>query len=175
MAQRGGALWRGVGCFLALVLALALSPAGAVSVSASDSCPPLESPTGPTVTVDTVAELENAASTATAGDTILLAPGVYELHGALWFNNDGVTLRGATGDRADVVLDGGGMLTWSNTHVIAIDADDVTIADLDHPQRRRARRLCTRQRPPHALQPAYRGHRLPVGQGQSFDRARTDV
>jgi hypothetical protein len=119
-----------VGCFLALVLALALSPAGAVSVSASDSCPPLESPTGPTVTVDTVAELENAASTATAGDTILLAPGVYELHGALWLNNDGVTLRGATGDRADVVLDGGGMLTWSHTHVIAINADDVTVADL---------------------------------------------
>ena len=95
-----------------------------------DLCPPLDPPTGPTVTVSTVAELENAVNNATSGDTILVAAGTYYLSNAIWVVNDGVTIRGATGNRDDVVLDGGGMLTWSNTHVIAINADDVTVADL---------------------------------------------
>lgn len=95
-----------------------------------DHCPPLDPPAGPTVTVATVAELVNAVNTATAGDTILVAPGTYNLTAAIWVATSGITIRGATGDRDDVILDGGGMLTWSNTHVIAIDADDVTIADL---------------------------------------------
>ncbi len=93
-------------------------------------CPPLDPPTGPTVTVSTVAELEDAVSDATSGDTILVAAGTYDLSNAIWVVNNGVAIRGATGDRDDVVLDGGGMLTWSNTHVIAINADDVTVADL---------------------------------------------
>ena len=101
-----------------------------VAPAAASPCPPLALPTGPTIPVDTVAELEDAVSVAVAGETILIAPGVYSLRGALWLNNDGVTLRGATGDRDDVILDGGGMLTWSNTHIIAINADDVTVADL---------------------------------------------
>jgi len=93
-------------------------------------CPPLDPPTGPTVTVSTEAELRDRAYNAAPGTTILVAAGTYYLQDAVWVVNDGITIRGATGNRDDVVLDGGGMLTWSHTHVIAVSADDVTIADL---------------------------------------------
>ena len=93
-------------------------------------CPPLDPPTGPTVTVSTEAELRDRAYNAAPGTTILVSPGTYSLTGVVHVIHDGITIRGATGDRDDVVLDGGGMLTWSHTHVILIEADDVTIADL---------------------------------------------
>lgn len=96
----------------------------------STLCPPLDPPTGTTVTVATVAELQSAVASATAGTTILVAAGTYNLSDALWVTANNVAIRGATGDRDDVILDGGGMLTGSSIHVIAIDADDVTIADL---------------------------------------------
>ena len=93
-------------------------------------CPPLPAPSGTVVTVTTEAELRNQAYNAAPGTTILVAAGTYYLQDAVWVVNNGITIRGATGNRDDVVLDGGGMLTWSHTHVIAISADDVTIADL---------------------------------------------
>jgi hypothetical protein len=120
-----------VGILLMLVMsAPPQNAAPLVSESDGDLCPPLDPPTGPTVTVSTVAELEDAVSDAASGDTILVAAGTYNLSNAIWVVNNGVTIRGATGNRDDVVMDGGGMLTLSNTHVIAINADDVTIADL---------------------------------------------
>jgi len=93
-------------------------------------CPPLAPPTGDTVTVSTEADLRYQAANAAPGTTILVSPGTYNLQDAVWVQQDGLTIRGATGGRDDVILDGGGMLTWSHTHVIAINADDVTIADL---------------------------------------------
>jgi len=126
---------------LPLLLALALltpathpplsaqSPRGPTA-SSDALCPPLAPPTGPTVTVSTEAELRDQARNAAPGTTILIAPGTHELQDAVWVVNDGIAIRGATGNRDDVILDGGGMLTWTNTHVIAIDADDVTVADL---------------------------------------------
>ena len=93
-------------------------------------CPPLDPPGGATVTVSTEAELRNQAQNAAPGTTILVATGTYNLQDAVWVQHDNVTIRGATGNRDDVILDGGGMLTWSHTHVIAINADDVTIANL---------------------------------------------
>ncbi|MBU1877479.1 MAG: right-handed parallel beta-helix repeat-containing protein, partial [Chloroflexi bacterium] len=101
----------------------AFAPAGAL-------CPALPAPTGPIVTVTTEAALRNQAYNAAPGTTILVAAGTYNLQGAVWVIHDGITIRGATGNRDDVILDGGGMLTWTHTHAIAIDADDVTIADL---------------------------------------------
>jgi hypothetical protein len=82
------------------------------------------------VTVSSEAGLRDQAYHATPGTTILVAAGTYHLQGDITVVNDGITIRGATGNRDDVVLDGGGMLTWSHTQVISIYADDVTIADL---------------------------------------------
>jgi hypothetical protein len=113
-----------------IILLMSAASRAMTSEGDDDLCSPLDPPIGDTVTVSTVAELEDAVSDATSGDTILVTAGTYYLSNAIWVVNNGVTIRGATGNRDDVVLDGGGMLTWSNTHVIAIDADDVTIADL---------------------------------------------
>jgi hypothetical protein len=99
-------------------------------VGGADLCPALAPPTGITVTVSTEADLRDQAHNAAPGTTILVAAGTYNLQDAIYVVNDGITIRGATGNRDDVILDGGGMLTWSHTHVIAIDADDVTVADL---------------------------------------------
>lgn len=114
---------------LALASAPPLAPARPRTPSA-DLCPPLGLPSGPTITVSTEADLRDQAYNAASGTTIWVTAGTYNLQDALWVVNDGITIRGATGDRDDVILDGGGMLTWSHTHVIAINADDVTIADL---------------------------------------------
>ncbi|HDQ73838.1 MAG TPA: hypothetical protein ENN19_17345 [Chloroflexi bacterium] len=105
----------------------------AIEAKATDSpalCPPLAPPTGPTVTVSTEADLRHQAANAAPGTTIMVSAGTYNLQDAVWIQRDGIAIRGATGNREDVILDGGGMLTWSHTHVIAINADDVTIADL---------------------------------------------
>ncbi|MBN1179694.1 MAG: right-handed parallel beta-helix repeat-containing protein [Anaerolineae bacterium] len=95
-------------------------------------CAPLPPPQAgaPVVTVSTEAALREQAASAAPGTTIFVAAGTYDLQGAVQVLGDGVTIRGATGNRDDVILDGGGMLTFSNTHVIYIDADDVTVADL---------------------------------------------
>ncbi len=88
------------------------SPAiGATAVTQPDAayCPPLPPPTGP---------------------TILVAPGIYTLQDAVYVTVHNLTIRGATGNRDDVILDGGEMLTWTYTHIIAIFADNITIADL---------------------------------------------
>jgi hypothetical protein len=115
---------------LIIAAVLCLLRMGPMPVAASDLCPPLAPSDGPYVTVSTVGELQAAVKAAAAGDTIRIAAGTYPLEEALWVTQDGVTLRGATGNRDDVILDGGGMLTWDLTHVIAIAADDVTVADL---------------------------------------------
>ncbi len=112
---------------VAVYLPIVLKPTPA---SAANHCSALPPPTGPTVTVSTEAELRDQAANAAPGTAILVAPGVYNLQAAVWATVDGITIRGATGNRDDVILDGGGMLTWSHTHVIAINADDVTVADL---------------------------------------------
>ena len=100
------------------------------------ACPPLPPPSGTTVSVSTIAELQNAANNAVSGTTILVADGVYHLAGAyLRFDVPNVTLRSAGGNRAAVVLDG----DYITTEIIQVVASDVTIADLtlreayDHP------------------------------------------
>ena len=125
----------GVGCALTSAptseavwhtpVSLDLTPVGG-----DDLCPALAPPTGSTVTVSTEADLRYQAHNAAPGTTILVSAGTYNLQDAIYVVNDCITIRGATGNRDDVILDGGGMLTWTHTHVIAIDADDVTIADL---------------------------------------------
>jgi len=120
--------------FSALAAALA-AVVGAGLVHAAP-CQPLPPPTGPTVTVSTVAELIGAVDGATPGSTILLSDGIYDLDGAyLRIAVPNVTLRSASGDRDSVVLDG----NYVTTEIIQVVASSVTIADLtlrqafDHP------------------------------------------
>jgi len=107
-----------------------VSKATAVSPSVAPHCPPLPPPTGPTLNITNEADLRHQAQHAAPGTTLLIAPGTYNLQDAIYVTVNNLTLRGATGNRGDVILDGGGMLTWTHTHIIAIFADDVTIADL---------------------------------------------
>jgi hypothetical protein len=58
----------------------------------------------------------------------MIEAGLYDMQDFIHVVNDGITLRGETGDRGDVILDFGGM--DSGHFGILVDADDVTIADL---------------------------------------------
>ncbi len=100
------------------------------SVATSQShCPPLPAPGGATVTVSTESALRYQAANAAPGTTILVTPGIYNLNNTVQVLKNNLTIRSQTGNRDDVILDAGGMLTGL-THAIYIDADDVTIADL---------------------------------------------
>ncbi len=118
---------RGSSLVLALSWILSLSPF-VPQVSAGGFCPPLPPPTGKIITVSTEAELRSQAYQAASGTTIMVAAGVYPMQDFLYVVHDGVTIRGATGDRDDVILDFGGM--ESGHFGILVEADDVTIADL---------------------------------------------
>ena len=102
----------------------------------AETCPPLPPPTGSVVTASTVSGLVAAVNGASAGQTILVAPGHYDLDGAyLRIAAPGVTLRGQGGDRDAVVLDG----NYATTEIVQVVASNVTVADLtlreayDHP------------------------------------------
>jgi len=93
----------------------------------TDFCPALPAPTGNIVNVDTVAELVDAVNGAAAGTTIMVADGTYNLDGAyLRVDTPNVTVRGASGNREAVILDG----NYDTTEIFQIVASDVTIADL---------------------------------------------
>jgi len=95
---------------------------------ANEACPPLPPPSGNTVEVSTVAQLQSAVNSAASGDTILVADGVYSLPGGVYLQFDvpDVTLRSASGNREAVVLDG----NYATTEIVQIVASNVTIADL---------------------------------------------
>jgi hypothetical protein len=96
--------------------------------SASGPCPPLPPPAPPTVAVSSEAALRAQAYGAAPGTTIVIAPGLYPMQDVLHVVNDGISLRGETGNRDDVILDFGGM---EGGHFgILVEADDVTVADL---------------------------------------------
>lgn len=68
--------------------------------------PPLPPPSGPVLRARTVQELLEAVERVPPGGTILVAEGVYHLPRRLEIHTDRVTLRGETGRRERVVLDG---------------------------------------------------------------------
>ncbi len=72
--------------------------------------PPLPKPAGEVIRAATVAELFRAAKDVKPGGTILLADGHYPLPRFLELHTDNVTLRGESGRRDSVVIDGGGRL-----------------------------------------------------------------
>ncbi|MBC7353977.1 MAG: right-handed parallel beta-helix repeat-containing protein [Thermogutta sp.] len=92
------------------------------------AAPPLPAATEPVIRVRTVGELFKAVEHAKEGTTILLSPGRYVLPRRLDIRTDRVTLRGASGRRQDVILDGG---PHQLGELLAIHGcSDVVIADL---------------------------------------------
>lgn len=92
----------------------------------------LAKPQGQTVKVTTTEELKKAIEACPDAVTILLADGVYRLDTVLLQNRNGITIRGQSGDREKVVLDGDGLGKPKVRHIcIAIHGcHDFTIADL---------------------------------------------
>ena len=81
--------------------------------------------------VSTVDQLHRAVRTADPGDEIVIAAGTYRLRRPLRMMVPGVTLRGATGNRDDVVLFGGGMNNRRAVgEAVMIEDDDITVRDL---------------------------------------------
>ncbi|MBQ6246120.1 MAG: PKD domain-containing protein [Kiritimatiellae bacterium] len=77
-----------------------------------------------TVQVADFAELQSAVAGASDGDEIVLAAGTNSMTASLTFSVANVTMRGATGDRDDVVLDAG-----LGNRRLAVNATGVTLRD----------------------------------------------
>src|SRR5262245_50409846 len=97
-------------CLLRVAVCLAIlncmGVRAALALSANNA-PKLPPPSGPVVNVSTEPQLQQAVRTLQSGATIMLAPGTYNLTSTLWLGNrSNIALRGATGNRDDVVLQG---------------------------------------------------------------------
>ncbi len=118
---------------LVALFLVATGTAVSAQLAAPPPAPPLPPPSGPTVSVSSVSELEAAVDALTSGTTILVQPGIYQLDETLIITN-GVTrvsIRGATGNRDDVIILGSGMETEGVDIGIKVDlAQDVEIANL---------------------------------------------
>ena len=116
-------------CAVVLVGVVFVSP-----VQAQTSCDPLSPPQGFVIDVGPgqVAQLAGIVRSAPSGSTIRLASGVYNLDGgSLLFRTPNVTLRSATGNREDVVLDGNFRNgAYVSREIVSIFASDITIADV---------------------------------------------
>ena len=87
---------------------------------------PLPKPPRRAVRVRNTEELFAAVAAAKAGTTILLAGGTYDCRNLL-IERDGIALRGESGRREDVTLDGAGAF---GRMIVVKGASDVTVADL---------------------------------------------
>jgi hypothetical protein len=95
---------------VALLSLLLLAPG--LEARSAASPPPLPAPTGRVIRVSTERELQRAVQELRSDTTILVAKGEYRLTSTLHIGNRdlrNVALRGATGNRDDVVLRGPGM------------------------------------------------------------------
>ena len=81
--------------------------------------------------VSSVADLNYWASNYNPGDEIVIAAGTYDLTTNLWLDMPDVVVRGATGNRNDVILYGGGMNNINAVReAIQLRADDIEVRDL---------------------------------------------
>ena len=79
----------------------------------------------------TVHQIENATRNYNPGDEIVIAPGLYHMEAELQFQRGRVTMRGATGNRDDVILQGPGMnVNTGPRNIMHVWSDDVTIESL---------------------------------------------
>jgi len=97
--------------------------------------PALPAATGTVINVATQAALQTAIENLQSNTTLLLAPGTYQLSSMLHVHDvNNVAIRGATGNRDDVVLVGRGMTNSSfgdvPSAILVRNAQDVLIADL---------------------------------------------
>jgi hypothetical protein len=96
------------------------------------AAPPLPAPSGPVVSVSSVGELQAAVAGLASGTTILIQSGTYRLTQQLRvrYGVTNVALRGATNNRNDVVILGGGMATRGVDIAIKVEnAQDVLLAN----------------------------------------------
>ncbi|MBN2476160.1 MAG: right-handed parallel beta-helix repeat-containing protein [Pirellulales bacterium] len=122
--------------WMAVTTTLTVTPAVAAAGAATPGlvpawfpkAPPLPEPAGQVIRVSTVEELFRAAEDVQPGGTILVADGHYLMSRYFELHTDRVTLRGESGDREKVVLDG----ARSRHHeLVGITAcSGVTVADL---------------------------------------------
>ena len=84
-----------------------------------------------TIVVSTFSKLHDAVLSAMPGDTILLKDGVYTISGtwAIPVRTDNLTIRGQTGNRDSVIIQGWGM-NGNSHHCFWVASNYVTIADL---------------------------------------------
>ena len=122
----------------ASVLLVSLAVSGGMAAAGPAVPPgPLPPPGGTVVNVATVAQLQSAVAALASNTTIVMAPGTYNLATTLYVNGTftNVGIRGATGNRDDVVLVGKGMTAASDGGVpfgiwVGGDVRGVTIANL---------------------------------------------
>jgi hypothetical protein len=115
-----------------------------VAAKSPDSAPALAM-SGTVVNVSSVSALQSAVANVKSNQTIVIAPGTYNLTSTLWINGtfSNVTVRGATNNRDDVVLMGKGMGVasdtvpfgiWSGGNVTNLTIANLTIRDVyQHP------------------------------------------
>jgi hypothetical protein len=120
-----------------LALALVMSAAGPAGAQSTPSAPPLPDRGSRTVPVSTVAQLQQAVNRLASDTTIVIQPGTYRLTGPLYVRGNlrNVAIRGASDNRDDVVIAGGGMRDASGNVPFGIwtgggTIDGVTIANL---------------------------------------------
>jgi len=107
---------------------------------------PLPPPSGTIINVSTLAQLQNAVTSIASNTTIVIAPGTYSLTAPLYINGSftNVGIRGASGNRDDVVLIGKGMSApndggvpfgiWVGGNVRGVTIANLTIRDVyNHP------------------------------------------
>ncbi|MBI5550526.1 MAG: right-handed parallel beta-helix repeat-containing protein [Desulfobacterales bacterium] len=95
-------------------------------------CGPLDTVVGDVITVSDAAQLASAVATVNAAGgnaTILLEDGQYDLDNLLHITAGHVVIRGRSGERERVVIQGTGMSSGV-AHVFLVAASHVTIADL---------------------------------------------
>src|SRR5262249_22732094 len=93
------------------------------------TCAPFPAPKGNVIDVTPAqaGDLAKIVDAANSGDTISLADGTYALNGLdVSFRKDNVTLRGKSGNREAVILDG----AYMSPEILSILASNITIADV---------------------------------------------
>ena len=121
---------------LIVALALVVSAADSARAQSTPSAPPLPDRGSRIVPVSTVAQLQRAVSQLTSDTTIVIQPGTYRLTGPLYVRGNlrNVAIRGASNNRDDIVIVGGGMRDASGNVPFGIwtgdGIDGVTIANL---------------------------------------------
>lgn len=118
---------RNLGCLLTL-LACQFAHADVPDANWFPKAPSLPKPSGQVIKVSNADQLFQAAIDVKPGGTILLADGHYPMVRYFEITTDNVTLRGESGDRNAVILDG---QTGQHGELVAVTGcEGVTIADL---------------------------------------------